>query len=400
VSLLNKCDVNVDERTATVGPACDGDVLNAAASQHGNLCFPSGHCVGVPLGGFLLGGGLGWYFPHYGYAAEHILQVTLVDAQGNLVVANDQNQEDWMWLARGSASMFPGVVVEFKVLLHPKPTLIRSRTSFFPVDRYPLIVRKFHEHATGAGGNYSDKLELTLNLASTPPPLAEAAGIKDPKLVMVIETWMAESEDEFQQLTKRFWGDMAMDGDLASLALLPLSSLGYEEFDSFQGLSKMLAPAFPPGQHWICRALMYDSSAIDLTTQSSSAGSDIDLDAVTKTFVEEAPLGLSHAMLAWCPKRQTTKPGCYGKYCSKGFVVLVLGVHDGKGDHGQQAQQYVDSMMKVLDDDDNNNERVWKYDALEHPLNRDTFHKSFDGKETREKLLQLREEVDPERLFF
>eukprot|EP00978_Attheya_sp_CCMP212_P022165 scaffold65765_cov52-Attheya_sp.AAC.1 len=96
--------------TATVGPCAKGQDLNEQAAKFG-LCSSTGHCVGVPLGGFLLGGGFGWLFTHFGKAAEAMEAVTIVTADGSVIEATSQEKSDtldnWMWLARGSASAFP-----------------------------------------------------------------------------------------------------------------------------------------------------------------------------------------------------------------------------------------------------------------------------------------------------
>jgi len=362
--------MSIEGTVATVGPAVVGTDLNQAAAEHG-FCFSSGHCSGVPLGGFLLGGGLGWFLPYYGLAAEHIEQVKLVDPQGSLVTVKDDD-DDWMWMARGSASAFPGVVVEYKIRLSPLPAIVRCKMDFFPIESYASVVSFLNDFVTGNPEDESKKkLELTVNLVTTPQPLAEVA--KVPKLIMVIQTWMADSEDAFKQ-------------QVAGLALdkFPVPSLVPGEFRdfSFAGLSGLLVPAFPPGHHWICRALLYESRSF----------SALNWKDIQETFAEKAPLGLSHCMLVFSPERLASKPGCYGQFSAKGFGILVLGVH-GPDDEATPAQDYVRAMMELVDS------KVWKYDPLEHPLNKETFAKSFpDGDAL--KVTEMRSKLDPDQVFF
>jgi len=188
---------------------------------------------------------------------------------------------------------------------------------------------------------------------------------------------MADSEEEFQAavepLDRLFEGGTVAD---------PWLTGSFRDFSSFAGLSEMLAPAFPPGQHWISRALMYESSAMET----------IDWDVVRKTFSDEAPLGLSHCMLTWLPERETTVSGAIGRYSGKGFLVLVLGVHGPDEDPGP-ACAYVDSMMDAVDAPSS-----WKYDQLEHPLNKETFRKSF--LDEADKVIEIRNRLDPDKVFF
>jgi hypothetical protein len=370
IDMQNFAAIEIDESTSTakVGPAVKGNELNEEAAKY-KLCFSSGHCAGVPLGGYLLGGGMGWFFPYYGYAAEHIEEVTLVDPEGNLVHATDG--DGWMWMTRGSASAFPGVVVQFKIRLSPVPAIVRCKTDFFPVESYPQLVQFLNEYIDDHP-NDAKNSELTLKLACTPPSLAEVA--KVPKLVMLIQTWIADSEEVFQKQVSAL--------TMENLPVRPLVSGGEFQDYSFAGLSATTTGAYPPGQNWISRALMYETKAMTCISWGN----------VKDRFVEEAPLGLSHAMLIWCPERLATKPGCYGSHSAKGFVTLVMGVH-GAQEAPNAAQKYVDSMMGVLE------EHVWRYDILEHPLNEETFEKSFPDGQAR-KLTDIRSKLDPHRLFF
>jgi len=187
--------VDAESRTCRVGPAVLGNELNAQAAQHG-LCFSAGHCVGVPLGGFLLGGGLGWFQPYYGYAVERVLEATVVAPDGRIVTAKDNNNgddetaeaeesEDYMYMVRGSASAFPGVVVSFKLELSVLPPIVRSRTDLYPLEEFAEIVRLLDGHVKNEK-HLVEKCEITLSVASTPPPLAQV--VKAPKVLMVIYT--------------------------------------------------------------------------------------------------------------------------------------------------------------------------------------------------------------------
>ena len=85
-----------------------------------------------------------------------------------------------------------------------------------------------------------------------------------------------------------------------------------------------------------------------------------------------------------------SKSGSYGIHSGRGFLTLVLGVH-GSEESSTAAQEYVDTMMSLLDKHAN------KYDTLEHPLNRETFAKSFEDSD---KILQIRSKLDPYKLIF
>jgi FAD/FMN-containing dehydrogenase len=189
-------------RTVSVGPAALGQEVNRCAASH-NLCFPSGHCVGVSLGGYLLGGGLGWFAPYHGYASESIVKMTVVDARGDLVECT--SNDDWMWLARGSACAFPGVVVSFTLQLHPLPLVLRTKGGFYPLEEYEAILRHVYQYVTDHP-QLAAKTEMALVLTETPAFLVDA--VRGPLVALFKLSVMASSEEELEAILAPLCGEV------------------------------------------------------------------------------------------------------------------------------------------------------------------------------------------------
>ncbi|QQS28680.1 MAG: FAD-binding oxidoreductase [Sphingobacteriales bacterium] len=117
---FNRFEVNKEQMTAKAGPGVGGSILLTALYQQ-NLFFPAGHCKGVCLGGYLLQGGFGWNGRKLGMACESISGMDIVTADGELVHANETENADLFWAARGSGSGFFGVVVNFYLKVYPLP---------------------------------------------------------------------------------------------------------------------------------------------------------------------------------------------------------------------------------------------------------------------------------------
>lgn len=81
VSRLDHCSVDPDRMTARVGPGKVASVFATELDSAG-LFFPSGHCEGIRLGGYLLQGGYGWNSKVVGPACESVLGVEVVTADG------------------------------------------------------------------------------------------------------------------------------------------------------------------------------------------------------------------------------------------------------------------------------------------------------------------------------
>lgn len=120
---FNQFEIDREAQTAAAGPATDGSTFLKAAMKQG-LFFPVGHCKGVAIGGYLLQGGFGWNSRKLGMACENVIGLDIVTANGELVHANEHENSDLYWAARGSGPGFFGVVVRFYLRLHPKPKYI------------------------------------------------------------------------------------------------------------------------------------------------------------------------------------------------------------------------------------------------------------------------------------
>ena len=117
---FNQFEVNVNEMTATAGPGVGGSVLMLELFKH-DLFFPAGHCKGVCIGGYLLQGGYGWNGRKLGIACQSVIGIDVVTADGEYIHANESENSDLFWAARGSGGGFFGVVVRFHLKLYKLP---------------------------------------------------------------------------------------------------------------------------------------------------------------------------------------------------------------------------------------------------------------------------------------
>lgn len=131
VSRLRQLDIDVEAKTAIVGPGVKG--LTGALAPYG-LFFPGGHDLDVGVGGYLLQGGFGWNGRVHGPACMSVEAVDVITADGELVHANEHQYPDLLWAARGSGPGFFGVVVAFHVRLYDAPNYIGSSLMRFPFD--------------------------------------------------------------------------------------------------------------------------------------------------------------------------------------------------------------------------------------------------------------------------
>jgi len=128
--------VSVDSvsRRARIGPAVTARDLLHELKPYG-FSFPVAHCGTVPIGGYLLGGGLGWNYQAWGGMACFCVQgIDVVTADGKVVYADDKQNSDLLWAARGSGPGFFGVVTRFHLKLFSLPKAVTLSTYSWPLE--------------------------------------------------------------------------------------------------------------------------------------------------------------------------------------------------------------------------------------------------------------------------
>ncbi len=133
LSELRDFTVQEQEMTAVVQPGCRGNELLGALGEL-DLFFPAGHCPGVALGGYLLQGGYGWNGRLHGPACMSVRAIDVVTAQGELVRADEEQNTDLLWAARGAGPGFFGVVTRFHLRLQPRPKVVANGLCTYPLD--------------------------------------------------------------------------------------------------------------------------------------------------------------------------------------------------------------------------------------------------------------------------
>ncbi|PYH34724.1 FAD-dependent oxidoreductase [Aspergillus neoniger CBS 115656] len=100
----------------TIGAGVMVGELYAAAAARG-LFVVAGECstVGV-AGGYLQGGGVSTVLsPLYGLAVDHVLELEVVTAQGDIVIADENQHEDLFWALRGGGGGTYGIVTKVRM---------------------------------------------------------------------------------------------------------------------------------------------------------------------------------------------------------------------------------------------------------------------------------------------
>lgn len=122
-----------DGLTAHVGPGVVSADLARVLNARGRA-FPGGHHATVGIGGFLLGGGMGWNGRAWGeFACFGVEAVEVVTADGELRTIDAERDPDLFWAARGAGAGFPAVAVGFRLATRPLPRGIHAAGWTYPI---------------------------------------------------------------------------------------------------------------------------------------------------------------------------------------------------------------------------------------------------------------------------
>ncbi len=135
--------------------------LNDAAAEHG-LAVTGGAVSTTGIAGYTLGGGLGWLMAKYGLAADNLLAVELVTADGEMLQVDAGSHPDLFWALRGGGGNF-GVATSFTYRLHPLRTIVGGLIAH-PIDAAPELLRFYRDAVADA----SDDLTVFAGLVHAP----------------------------------------------------------------------------------------------------------------------------------------------------------------------------------------------------------------------------------------
>lgn len=197
LSQLTEITIDPQAMSATVESGVTGDQLATALATYG-LAFPVGHCPGIGLSGYLLGGGIPWNAPAWGPACKSVRAVDVVLANGELVRADATRHTDLLWAARGGGAGFPGAITRYELQLYPLPQAIRFSQWLYPMDMLGDVVR----WAGAAAEEVAPRGQILSYLRVAPPSMLGVHGGE--YMILVQGVAYVDTEDEARAILSVF----------------------------------------------------------------------------------------------------------------------------------------------------------------------------------------------------
>jgi FAD/FMN-containing dehydrogenase len=163
LSPMNDVRVDPETRRAYVGGGAVWADVDHETQVHG-LATTGGLISTTGVGGFTLGGGIGWLMRKHGLACDNLVGADVVTAAGRLIHATETENADLLWGLRGGGGNF-GIVTQLEFALHSVGPIVYAGPIFYSGDDSAALLRLFREWAPTA----PDDVTALVNLTTAPP---------------------------------------------------------------------------------------------------------------------------------------------------------------------------------------------------------------------------------------
>ncbi|HJU08421.1 MAG TPA: hypothetical protein VJ727_08080, partial [Rhodanobacteraceae bacterium] len=150
------------------------------------LATTGGFVSTTGVGGYTLGGGVGWLMRRTGLAIDNLLEADVVLADGRSIVANERQHADLFWGLRGGAGGL-GVVTRFAFRLHEVGSVLAGAV-FHPTTAAPALLKAFRAFAADA----PDECTLMLVFLTAPPAPFLPAHVHGTPIVALAWCWSGD----------------------------------------------------------------------------------------------------------------------------------------------------------------------------------------------------------------
>jgi FAD/FMN-containing dehydrogenase len=154
--------VDPERRTVRVQPGLNWGELDRETQSFG-LAVTGGRVTTTGVVGFTLGTGSGWLERKFGFAADNLTRADVVTADGDVVTAAEDENEDLLWGLKGGGGNF-GVVTEVEFALRPLPPIVYGGLAAFAPEKSAEVIRVWRDLS-----HTSDELGWAVASVTAPP---------------------------------------------------------------------------------------------------------------------------------------------------------------------------------------------------------------------------------------
>jgi FAD binding domain/Berberine and berberine like len=230
LSLMTGSRVDPLARTIRVEGGCLNEHVDRESQAFG-LAVTGGIVSHTGIAGLTLGGGIGNLMRKFGLTIDNLRSCDVVTADGELVVASEQENSELFWGLRGGGGNF-GIVTSFEFQLYPLGPTVLAGLLAWPMDDAPRVLRFLSDFTADA----PDEIGLMGNLRLAPPLPVVPEELHAKPIVGLVPTYAGPVEE----------GEAAFRA-LQELPTPPVNTFVPKPYVTHQ---KMLDPTAPHGRHY------------------------------------------------------------------------------------------------------------------------------------------------------
>jgi FAD binding domain/Berberine and berberine like len=207
------------------------------------------------IGGLTLGGGIGHLMRCMGLTIDNLVACDVVTADGEFVVASEEEHPDLFWGLRGGGGNF-GVVTSFEYRLHPLGPTVLAGLLAWPMEQAVEVMRFYRDFVADA----PDQVGIMANLRLAPPVAAIPEELHGKPIVALIVCYAGPVEKGREVLRP-----------LRAFKPPALDTVGPKQYVAHQA---MFDAAYPHGRHYYWKAWKLPpltDAAIDVLVEHASA---------------------------------------------------------------------------------------------------------------------------------
>lgn len=148
VSRINKIDIDLNQNTIKIQAGTRNREVYEAVGKY-DIPFPGGGCPTVGAIAYTLGGGWGYSARYLGLGIDSLLEVEILNFEGQIIKANKKENSDLFWALKGAGSGNFGVVTSMTFNLPKKEkygTLVISEINNISIEEMVHIFKAWDEN--------------------------------------------------------------------------------------------------------------------------------------------------------------------------------------------------------------------------------------------------------------
>jgi FAD/FMN-containing dehydrogenase len=224
-------------------------------TQAFGLAVTGGIVTHTGIGGLTLGGGIGHLMRCYGLTIDSLVSCEVVTAEGDPLVAGNDEHPELLWGLRGGGGNF-GVVTSFEYQLHPVGPTVLAGLVAWPLADASEVLRRFRDFAADA----PDEVGIMANLRMAPALPVFPEALHGQPIIALIVCYVGPIEQgEVVLRPVREFLTPVVD------AITPKPYVDHQA---------MFDPAYPHGRHYYWKAWKLpplSNAAIDVIVEQASA---------------------------------------------------------------------------------------------------------------------------------